>query len=82
MESIITTSKAFMENLITERKTLAEAMANDYDSDAFPGSRTWHKGNRAMIALANFDKKHPEVIAYIQRAAIDRTLAGVDVLGI
>ena len=71
-----------MENLIAERKTLAEAMYNDYDPDAFPSTRAWYKGNKSMMALANFDKAHPEVIAHVQRAAIDKALKGVDVLGI
>lgn len=53
--------------LITRRIELAETMTDTYDSDAFPGTPAWRRGNVAMMALDNFDKLYPEALAEIRR---------------
>ena len=54
-----------MDKLIEQRNTLAIAMYNT-ETDAFPGTKAYKAYSAAMLALADFDEAHPEVIDAIQ----------------
>lgn len=60
-----------MDELIRERNALARALSY-CDPGGFPGSREWKRERDAIAALEAFDTAHPEVIAHIQAAQIEK----------
>lgn len=54
-----------MDQLIAERNNLADA-ADRADQGGYPGSKAYRAYSAALLAMAEFDKAHPEVIKEIK----------------
>ena len=73
------TEEKTMQTLIEQRHELTAVLAR-CDGGAFPGSKAFTRETAALLALADFDAAHPEVILAVRagRTPSAEALAEVD----
>lgn len=64
-----------------QRSSLVAKMV-DAETEAFPGSKAQQAYGRALVALATFDREHPEVLAAAETDRSAEVLGGKDIGGL